>query len=183
MPAEVKLTDEMKLRILELRMSSKSGRHIAKVLGVSHTTVYDFLSTLPQADLGKEPKCIYDRETVMSIFKLYVEEDKEPRQIAKMLGLRQPDVVSLFAFVRQFKRTARSEVYPNVAAWMNRCGCTIQQMADKLEIDYGELSKILAGKEHMRLNLAEKIKRLTGLTITEIYQVQMQLAPATGDEK
>lgn len=171
MPAEIKLTKEKKIAILEKRIQSISGRKIAKELGLSHTTVYEFLASLPGPSstdrIGSFPK---DKNVMMSIFRLYVNEGMSPQEIADELHINVGYVVNTFLLAKQFKRVTYSDNYPRLAEWMNVNGYTIRRLADELGVDYGALAQTLAGKNgHMRLKLAEKIKKLTGLSITDLY--------------
>lgn len=170
------MTTNTKIFIMMQRLEGKSLSEIAESIRMSKQGVSKFMSTLPKSESADFVKCPeITEEKAEKVFEAYFRHpvgDHVFDRVAKEVRLPVSVVRDLFYFCRQTKNPLRIPdcYYPAVVKWMNRNGYTVEQLAIELSVPKDKFRDILSGHAHMRLELAEGIQKLTGITIREIYK-------------
>lgn len=170
------MTTNTKIFIMMQRLEGKSLAEIADSIRMSKQGVSKFMSTLPKSDSDEFIKCPdISAKKAEKVFESYFRdpggEDAFAR-IAKEVKIPVSVVCDLFYYCRQTKNLLRipNRYYPAVIDWMNRNGYSLDRMAAELSVSRDKLRDILSGHAHMRLEMAESIQKITGISIREIYR-------------
>ena len=172
MARRTKLTDDMRLLILERRLLGATGRAIANDMPITHSIVYDFLSSLPgESTEGGVLRPDISDEDCLEIFSRFV-NGENTIDIAREMSLERERVIQLFQFLKQRKRGTQTtyRLYPKVAMWLSLNGFSVTCLAKNLDVPKVTLIRALGGVCHMKLEMAEKIREFTGLSLSDIFE-------------
>ena len=173
----MRLSMNEKDQICLLKLRGFSGPRIAEELGRSRQTIYGYLNTLPPqgkiSSLQTAISCDVDEETACQMFHLY-NQGKTVVEICEELSCTEDEIINVFTFIKAQHRNGISGSkykcwHPTVRDWIEQTGTTYKDFSDKLGIYSETLWSMLYGKRYLTLDIAKKIKRITGLTIKEIY--------------
>lgn len=176
------MNKDQKAETLRLRAQRYSIYEIAEALSVSPQVVHPFLKGLPVEVDSKErltpPKM--DETMMNAIFVFYV-EGHTIDEIAKALDIDEQEIVDLFKFLKsKFNKKIQSPYYPKVAEWITDRNMTLKEFAADIDVPVTALSGVLAGQlgYYMTAELAKTISDYTGLSLLDIFQVQIEQDPS-----
>ena len=167
--------------LLYLRKQHYSIHNIAKEIDESSQVVHNYLRRI------KNSVCCSDKPVFPDItdeqFRLFVVlyvEDRSLEEIAKHIGTDVETLEMILCFLTsKLHKRYESEYYPAVAEWITNNNWTYQTMGEAIGCGAPKISKILQGRcdYPMTMEFAEKISQVTGLSIAEIFKVQIGSDP------
>lgn len=168
-----------KVRVLEFRRQHFSIYEISDVIGVSSQVVHNYLKTL-RSDISCISRILSVNisDDQFNIFSRLIAEGRNKEYIARETGLSADEVETLVCFLTsRFNKSIVSDYYPLLACWLTRHNWSYKFLAEQLDCSHIYISKTLrglSGTYPMNIQMAIKISKLTGLSLSEIYYVQMR---------
>ncbi|SDD59916.1 helix-turn-helix domain-containing protein [Peptococcus niger] len=169
------MTDEEKIAICLERLNQSSIYDIADKMGYCGQTIYQILDDLP----GVRGSCTLSPipDSLSKQVIAYYFLGRTSLEISQQLDLYPGEVIDVFATLKSKKKpVVTSKYYPRVTDWLNQNRCTIKELARAINVQPNKLSSILRGgyRSHMSYKVAQKIRDYTGLSLQEIYAVQLR---------
>lgn len=169
------MTEEEKITVCLERLNHKNIYDIAETIGMTSQGIHNFLDKLP----GVKGECTTPPipDSLAKRVITYYFLGYTTLEISDRLDLYPGEVIDVFSALKTKKNPAiRSKYYPAVTEWMKENGHTIKEFGQAIGVHPNKLSAILRGeyRNHMTCKVAQKIKDFTGLSIREIYAVQLR---------
>lgn len=168
------MTAAHRLQIVSMRLDGRSTTYIARQLGYTHQGVTNYINRLnpgrkPDPDKVRYPDM--DDEMRERVINAIVIGDGDLEGTCHLANESKSTILPILDYLTVWRRKCGREdsVYPNIATWMRRHMVSVSDLAPKLGMAQGTLTTILSGHSHLRLNVAEKLKKITGLSLREIY--------------
>lgn len=169
---------ETNVEILKLRLQGYSIRTTAAMVGGCYQTIANYLKTFDKS--GKygysdiSPYHKLDESKFDDMATAIVCCHGKAENIAAAMNMPLEDVYLVLDYVVTKKpMPCRKCIYPNVSAWMRLHCVSLTEFGDKLGMTAIKLRAVLSGTTHLPLAVAEKISKFTGLSISQIYEAQV----------
>lgn len=168
---------ELKVKMLVLRLEGYSIHKIAEKTNRFAQTVHSYLSRLTQeieVEKGVPVPPLALTETERSLLAVAIVEGNgdipKTKELAAESGLDNR-VDQALAFIKTRRATnISSEYYPKIQEWRRMNGVSIGDFCKKLGISRSAMTLLLNRRAHLRLSRAKDIKKITGLSLREIYK-------------
>ena len=185
--------------IIERRLNGEPIMEIAGNLGVSRQYLYSLFATLPR-DKDRKPKhSDFDIPTQARIVREYLSfmpsllsfncEGEERNKLiktavgslAKKYGCTDKDILQvLYRMTSHHASVAFTPYYSNLYAWRSQNSVGLNELSEIAKVSSLKMREILRGWRHLPLDAAKRIKKASGLTITQIYSDLIELDRRAG---
>ena len=173
-------SDELRKRVLTLRMDGYSIRTIGEMVDCCYQSIANYLRSLQTSGKYSAREMAPYHEMAPDEIERFcdacVKADGIAKEIIRLSELPEEKVFAALDYVTTRKpMPCRDSVYPKVAKWMRHHCVTMYIFSDEIGIPQTKLRALMSGKEHISIELAEKINKLTGLSMTDIFSEQVPL--------
>lgn len=174
---------ERTCQICQMRLARRSTEEIAKEFDISRQRVFQILQGLSLPKDGRSPRIPrrpekLSDEQMMDICRYRI-NGMPVKEIAKTMNVSADDVCQTLRFVSGSKRKGkwpRKDYYPAIVEWMQRHDMTTPELAKLTGIPKSRLANSICGANGVTLSKADadRLAKVTGLKLREIYAVQLR---------
>lgn len=177
MPTTISSTD-MKKRVLMLRLDGYSIRTVGEMVECCYQSIANFLRSLENSGkYGSRQMAPYhnlSKKEMENFCDACAMSDGTVEDVVRLGDLPKEKVLSALDYVTTRKpMPCRDSVYPKVAEWMRHNCVTMRIFADDIGVSQTFFRDLMSGREHMTMEVAEKINKYTNLPISDIFSEQI----------
>lgn len=189
--------------VIRARLEGVPVKTIANNLGISRSYVYAILGVLPKSDGSEILDTHLPLDKQYEVAAAYVSKYSQWQKNRKKGQTQKDEVeIALIEEVSNELQVPKEEIYAvlyrmttlhpsalefplysNIEKWKTRKILSVRGISKCIGIPTQELTEILHGWRHLPLKYAQKLKRVSGLTIREIYADLLRIDEEEGRGK